>query len=46
MDGVEGCEWMKEEINETGLDGCVWTGGKDRADWRKVERFVGDSIFF
>jgi len=46
MDGVEGCEWMKEEITETGLDGCVWMGGKDRADWRKVERFVGDSIFF
>ncbi|KAL7410582.1 hypothetical protein BDY24DRAFT_399522 [Mrakia frigida] len=46
MDGVEGCEWMKEEVNETGLDGCVWTGGKERKDWRRVERFVGDSKFF
>lgn len=46
MDGVEGCAWMKGEVTETGLDGVVWTGGKEREDWRAVERFAGDSVFF
>lgn len=48
MNEEKGCEWMKGEkgVDEAGLDACVWMGGKERADWRKVERFVGDSIYF
>ena len=46
MDEEEGCDWMEEEMDEAGLDAVVWMGGKERADWRKVERFVGDSIYF
>lgn len=49
MDAEEGCEWMKEGENQltaTGVDGYIWSGGKDRWDWRKLERFVCDSAFF
>lgn len=46
MDDVEGCGWMKDGLSETGLDGFVWAGGKDRKDWRRLERFVADSIYY
>lgn len=49
METQEGCAWMNDGgkgVDEAGLDAVVWMGGKERADWRKVERFVGDSVFF
>ncbi|CDZ97674.1 Protein of unknown function DUF2419 [Phaffia rhodozyma] len=39
-------EWMRASLSDTGLDGYLWAGGKDRADWRQMERFVADSIFY
>lgn len=46
MDGQHGSEWVKREVTATGVDGFVWAGGKAKPEWRKLERFVCDSIFY
>lgn len=46
VDEVDGCAWVKDDVTATGVDGYVWAGGKAKPEWRKIERFVCDSIFY
>jgi hypothetical protein len=42
----EDCDWLRR-LTLTELDGWLWSGAKDRLDYRKLERFVlRDTAYF
>ena len=46
LDAVPGAEWVKADVTASGIDGYLWAGGKAKPEWRRVERFACDSIFY
>lgn len=46
LDDVPGSEWVKDDVTASGIDGYLWAGGKAKPDWRRLERFACDSIFY
>ena len=45
-DAASGADWLRKDVTASGIDGYLWAGGKAKPDWRRLERFRCDSIFY